>query len=171
MHTPNWILFLSAAALCQTATRDQPHGLQWGRGRQSVLPGCHGLLPTPDRWGAGPQGFPVRLWDRGLARQPLFPAAGLPAVHPSGHITLRAAPREGEGQGKREGAAAQEGSRTSRLKSVKVIGFQCLSSPLMWPGGERQQNVSVRREGRISFTYLTTLLLSSRQDNVRGVRV
>lgn len=75
--------------LRQAAARDQPHGLQRRRGRQPLLPGGHGFLPAPDWRGAGPQGVPVGLWDRGLPGQPLFPAAGLSPVDPPGQIALK----------------------------------------------------------------------------------
>lgn len=83
------VLSLTAPFLHQAATRDQPHGVQRRGGRQPLLPGGDGLLPAPDRRGAGPQGLPVGFRDRGVAGQPLLPAAGLPAVNPPGQIALR----------------------------------------------------------------------------------
>lgn len=75
--------------LNQTAPCDQPNGLQWSGGRQPVLPGSHGFLPAPDWWRAGPPGFSVGFWDRGLTRQPVLPAAGLSAVSAPGNVPLR----------------------------------------------------------------------------------
>lgn len=89
LHCEIWhwnvkFLVLNSPVLKQAATCHQPHGFQRRRGCQPFLSSGHGFLPAPDWRGAGPQGFPISLWDCGLAGQPIFPAASLSAVDPSG---------------------------------------------------------------------------------------
>lgn len=120
-------------ALYQTATRDQPNGFQRGGGCQPVLPGGYGFLPAPDWRGTGPQGFPVSLWDRGLARQPLLSAAGLPAVNPPGHVTLRAVDWDGQEGTERPRGGLKHGEK-SGLERGNVVGREIRSpcTPPPW---------------------------------------
>lgn len=124
-----------APPLYQTATCDQPYGLQRGSGRQPVLPGGHGLLPAPDRRGARPQGLPVRVRDRGLAGEPLPPAAGLPAVHPPGHVPLRGGGEHG-GRWREAGGNGRRGEKWIRVGNVVGREMRSPFTPphLSWRG-------------------------------------